>query len=199
MNCAQYEKYLSSYIDNELKEIIPAAVLGAWTAGLEMHLQTCASCRQEYQYLLRAKQQLKALPEVPLSPILERQVMAFLHSASEPAIARSFSFRLDLKQYWLAIKVFVKRFISPPRLVIAGSALAIAFLWLGFFYSPQISHKPEVAEETNFQDINLEKLVDKHMESVYETTNPVHQSGVLILYNRQIQNMELGQQVNYDK
>ncbi len=192
MNCAQYEKYLSSYIDNELKDIIPAAVIDEWTAQFEQHLQTCDACQQEYQNLLRAKQQLNALPDVPLTPALEQQVMAFLRSAPDPASDAKVSSGLDLKQILLDIKVFVRRFFTPPRLVIAGSAFVVVFLWLGFFNPLQKPATQQVA-----QDINLEKLMDKHMETVIETTNPAHQSGVLILYNKKI--LEMGQPVNYDK
>lgn len=196
MNCAQYEKYLSSYIDNELTGLIPAAALVAWTAELELHLKTCTACQEVYQSLLKTKQQLAALPDVPLAPELERQLTAFFSSA--PAVSSGVPpvVRPDLKQLWLDFRVFIQRMITPPRLAASGGVLAIVFLWLGvnFFAAKPITIPPKVT-----QDIALEELMQKHMESVYETTNPVQQRGVIIMYNRKMQNTEVGQAVDYEK
>jgi hypothetical protein len=184
LNCTRYEKHLSSYIDKELanKRILP----------LEAHLHICPLCKQEYVRLVKTKQKLSTLADMDLSPELEQKLAAYLSPGYEIP-----------HQYTIpgpgltGVVAYLKNFFTPPRLALAGGLLSLVFIVMGVFrfMAPPIT----ITTLPETEEIALERLMGRHMESVYETTSPANQRGIILIYNRTMQNNDLSQQVHYEK
>jgi predicted anti-sigma-YlaC factor YlaD len=110
MECKRIEALISPYLDGDLGSVEKASV--------ETHLHDCTRCREMLALLREVSASLRNLPEVEISPDLQRRLLAI------PDRKRRFRFSLD----------FLVRPALQPVL-----AAATVFLTLVSFYafSPQ--------------------------------------------------------------
>jgi anti-sigma factor RsiW len=78
MKCSKVRKNLSRYLDNELSETGRLAI--------ELHLKTCADCRNQFAQLESDQKLLKSLPVPEIPPYLNVRTLALIR-APKPAPA----------------------------------------------------------------------------------------------------------------
>jgi len=110
MECERMETRISPYLDGELGS--------AEKEALEAHLRDCTRCREMLKILREVSASLRNLPEVEISPDLERRLLAI------PDRKRRFRFSLD--------------FLARPALQPALAAATVLLTVVSFYaFSPQ--------------------------------------------------------------
>jgi Putative zinc-finger len=124
MNCAEYKKQFSLYLDGQ--------VSGAEMHALTRHMETCPDCTREYAELRRTQQLLaglsKAKPKAPADLALRLR----LAISRESAPARRRRFEGAMVRLSNALNAFM-----VPATAGALSAVLTFGLLLGFFALPQ--------------------------------------------------------------
>src|SRR5208282_3525465 len=124
MNCAEYKKQFSLYLDGQ--------VSGAEMYALTRHMETCPNCTQEYVELRRTQQLLAGLgrtkPKAPADLALRLRVAI----SRESAPARRRRFEGAMVRLSNALNAFM-----VPATAGALSAVLTFGLLFGFFALPQ--------------------------------------------------------------
>jgi putative zinc finger protein len=119
MTCSDTRKQLTAYLDGELDADRGTVVRG--------HLRTCEACRDIAEREAVLRDGLRALEPVDPPPSLWANVQAKLADA-EVAEAQRPAWRRALARW--------ARLVSPPRLALAGTALAAAFVLVWWRHTP---------------------------------------------------------------
>lgn len=119
MTCSDTRKQLTAYLDGELDADRGTVVRG--------HLRTCEACRDIAEREAALRDGLRALEPVDPPPSLWANVQAKLAEA-EVAEAQRPAWRRALARW--------ARVASPPRLALAGTALAAAFVLVWWRHTP---------------------------------------------------------------
>jgi len=103
MNCTETRRYLSAFLDNE----VPARQ----GEDIRAHLDTCPSCRQEWQLLTQLDTRLKKLPDIEAGLAFTARVMGRIKEKEQP------------------------RFLPFFQPAFAYSIVFLVFLVIGFFWA----------------------------------------------------------------
>ena len=110
MECERMETLISPYLDGDLGSVEKASV--------ETHLHDCTRCREMLALLREVSASLRNLPEVEISPDLQRRLLAI------PDRKRRFRFSLD--------------FLVRPALQPVLAAVTVFLTLVSFYaFSPQ--------------------------------------------------------------
>ena len=124
MNCAEYKKQFSLYLDGQ--------VSGAEMHALTRHMETCPDCTQEYAELRRTQQLLAGLGKVKAKAPADLALRLRLAISRESAAARRRRFEGAMVRLSNALNAFM-----VPATAGALSAVLTFGLLLGFFAIPQ--------------------------------------------------------------
>ena len=124
MNCADYKKQFSLYLDGQ--------VSGAEMHALTRHMETCPNCTQEYVELRRTQQLLAGLGKSRPKPPADLALRLRLAISRESAPARRRRFEGAMVRLSNALNAFM-----VPATAGALSAVLTFGLLLGFFAMPQ--------------------------------------------------------------
>jgi hypothetical protein len=124
MNCAEYKKQFSLYLDGQ--------VSGAEMHALTRHMETCPDCTQEYAELRRTQQLLAGLGKVKAKAPADLALLLRLAISRESAAARRRRFEGAMVRLSNALNAFM-----VPATAGALSAVLTFGLLLGFFAIPQ--------------------------------------------------------------
>jgi len=123
MNCAEYKKQFSLYLDGHIS--------GAEMYALTRHMETCPDCTQEYAELRRTQQLLMALRKRTKAPP-DLSLKLRVAISREAAQARRRRFEGAMVRLSNALNAFM-----VPATAGAVSAVLIFGLLLGFFAMPR--------------------------------------------------------------
>jgi len=123
MNCAEYKKQFSLYLDGHIS--------GAEMFALTQHMETCPACTEEYAELQRTQQLLMALRKRAKAPP-DLSLKLRLAISREAAQARRRRFEGAMVRLSNALNAFM-----VPATAGAVSAVLIFGLLLGFFAMPR--------------------------------------------------------------
>ena len=108
MNCLTARQKLSAYVDENVR--------ASEAAELRRHLEACAECHKEYEYLARLSSPLRELPRVSPPPDLSVAI----------ALSRAAQWRYRLWERW---EVRLANLMRPVALPAAGGLLAALLLF----------------------------------------------------------------------
>jgi Putative zinc-finger len=124
MNCAEYKKQFSLYLDGQ--------VSGAEMYALTRHMESCPDCTREYAELRRTQQLLAQLGKAKAKPPADMALRLRLAISRESKQARRRRFEGAMVRLSNALNAFM-----VPATAGALSAVLTFGLLLGFFALPQ--------------------------------------------------------------